>query len=218
MRFSVAVLFAIVATSVCPVDAANISVRAEGVLSEFFDPDGLLPFSEPAPGTVFQISFTYDEATPDATSRNDFGQYPSAISAFRLEFGGLAFGALSGTIIEILDDFPGTASFIDSWSGGTATLESSPQGTIAETIGLFLDTESPGLPVPILDSDFLVRPFGPAPWDNAQIAYRVLGFRGDITTILANASATVTSITVVPIPAAAWLFCSALGLLGWLKR
>ncbi len=213
MRLSVAVLFAFAATAVFPVEAANISVRAEGVFSEFFDPDGLLPFSEPAPATLFELSLSYDDSTPDFDLGDDFGVYAGAISAFRLEFGGLTFGLLSGTRIDVLDDFSGTAGFIDFWGGSTAALEFFPGRTVVETIGLFLTTESQGLPIPILDSDALVPPFGPAPWDIAEIAYRVLDLGGEATTTLAVARATVTSITVVPIPAALWLFASALGLL-----
>ncbi len=200
-------------------DAANITVHAEGVLSEFFDPDNLLPFPEPGAGAVFRLSFTYDDQTDDVLSNDpSFGLYLEPFSSFQLEIAGQVFSPLSMSRIDVLNNFflvpPVDDDVTDAWVALTVNqdLTDAPDVDRLEWFFLGLATTTSAAPSSILNSDTLIPPFGPQPWDEAIITYRIQltdpESNGFIT--LAEATAQVTSITVVPVPAAFWLLGSAL--------
>ncbi len=232
MRSLLIAALATCSIAVSSADAANITVHAEGVLSEFFDPEGLLPFEQPAPGTVFRLSLSYDSEAPDLFSPGENDTFPnlglySSITSFRLEVGEDVFGLLNRSNIFVFDDFLAldlnpSNEYLDGWQA--ATSNESPTGRpderMVEFIFLDLSTRSMTTPISTLDSDELIVPFGPSPWETAEIAYTIdiRNIQGGTPVLLAEARATVTSLTVIPIPAAVWLFSSALGLLGWTNK
>ncbi len=208
-----------------PAYSANVTVIAEGVFSEYTDPDGLLPFSEPVPGTIFKIVFTYDSDTPKLAPLPQLGMFLGAISDASLMIGSDTFGIGTSTRITILNDAVGTTGgYVDLWSGSTNTdtPTGTPNQTVVEGYNLLLVSESPATPVPPLTSTDLVQPFWPNDWEIGEIIYSInlrIDNGGPVEfQKLAEAKANITSIEVVPLPAAAWLLGSALGLLGWVRR
>lgn len=209
-------------------NADNVTVRAEGVLSKFSDPDGLLPFSEPPSGSRFILSFTYDDETTDSTfspepdSFPGVGLYRNPIISLELQVEGQSFGLLDESLIIVTDDDDPEDGYFEAWDALTRNLTPTgiPNEFLFETILLDLSTFTPEGPISILESDDLIAPFGPAPWENANIYYyfQINNPFEPGRTLLAEARATVTSITVIPVPAAFWLLSTALGVFGWLQR
>ena len=198
-------------------NAANITVRAEGVLSEFFDPEGLLPFSEPPAGALFSFSIVYDDTT-DSTPGPPPGiaSYPGPFVSLQFGINGQNYGPLERERIVIVNDRADSGVFVDQWDAATQTVSPGTVGPRFEAISLSLFTTSPTAPVEVLDSTDLVPPLGLEAWENGFISYSI--FEPDAQQTLATARAEITSLTVVPVPAAAWLFGSALAVLGWIRR
>jgi len=217
-----------------PAYSSNITVISEGVFSEYTDPDGLLPFAEPNSGTVFSLRFTYDDATPDDLLFSEggsvdllptLGSYNDAIVSMTLTIGSESFQLQPINFIFINNDG------VDTQTGGnsdlwvaktlTETQTGNPGELLKEGFGIIF-VESGTLPIPSLTSDDLVVPEWPGTWSLGSIFYNIqleTEVNGEIITeILANANANVSSFTIVPVPAAVWLFGSALGLLGWMRR
>ena len=218
MRSLIIAALAVGSVSFASAEAANITVRAEGVLSEFSDPDELLPLSEPPPGAIFRLIFTYDDTTETQETDDDpngISSYRSAITSLSLNIEGQTYGLLSSNQIFILNDAIVGDEFTDAWLGSTRNTSIDGSVFLVEDIGLNLSANSAQAPVSIIDSEALVPPFGPEPWDNAFITYRFISLDRDSgqSDELAIARAVVTSVTVVPLPGAIVLFCSALGLL-----
>lgn len=216
----------------CPASAANLTVLAEGVLTDFFDPDGLLPFAEPEPGTVFLLQFTYDDAASDEVSPGDpdesprLGLYGNAVQSLHLEIAGQTYGQLPNTFLIVADDLDQflpnpLGEAYDAWGLETRRrLGSGEDNTVSyESISFILQTRSLDTPIDVLDSDDLIPPFGPSPWSIAEVSYLFYSVNTDtnIQTIQAEATAAITSIAVVPVPQAAFLFGSALWVLGFFR-
>lgn len=221
MRLSLTALILFVVTAVSPVAAGNITVRAEGILTEYFDPDQLLPFPEPAAGSVFRLTFSYDDATERSTIAGNpegIAIYSNAFLSFQFDIAGTTYAPLESGSIRIFDDFAGDGIFFDQWRASTQTSTVGDTATRFEDVGLSLIEQSATAPIGVLDSLDLVVPFGPEPWDTAQISYAIFEAGPGVGETLAAARATITSLTLVPIPAAVWLFSSALLLLGRLGR
>jgi len=215
--FLLAAIFAV------PAHSSVITVIVEGVFSEYTDPDDLLPFSEPDPGTVFRLRLTYDSATPKFAPSPELAAF--AILDISLMIGSDAFGMGLRNQIAILNDAPvPPGGFRDLWNSSSST--ETPTGTPDETVeeGFFfsLRSNSPTLPVSPLTSTDLIPPSWPGGWDTGTIGYAAFLYNATNGTgfpeSTATATANITSITVIPIPAALWLFGSAIGLLGWLRR
>ena len=93
ITIAIAVAFLMAAMIGTPAYSSNITVIAQGVFSQFTDPDGLLPFPQPDPGAVFQIRFTYASTTPDRLPTFSWsGSYQDAISDMLLIIGASTFG------------------------------------------------------------------------------------------------------------------------------
>ncbi len=226
MKTITALVFLIAVMFFAPAYSATVTVVAEGVFSEYTDPDGLLPFAEPASGTIFTISVTYDDTTPDVLFFLPYiGLYNNSISDMSLTIGGDNFGIGEFSQIVILNESEtgeGT-NIADEWLARTDT--TTPAGTpnmvLVEGFSMDLATVLDSAPVPPLSTTELVAPSWPSGWNIGEIKYNIILRTQDNTAPqeeLAWAIANITSITVVPIPAAVWLFGSALGLLGWMRR
>lgn len=232
MRLFVAAVFALAVIVVSPANAANVAVRVEASLSSFSDPDGLLPFPDPGLGALLRATIRYDDSTRDNLSPTtpdllpEFGQYLDSEASLEFEVGGLTISMLTPPAILIFNDALGTVDGDDAYTDGwtalstTSTPTNVPGEVLREVAQFTLSSSTPTPPVSILDSDNLISPFGPEPWDTAVLVYRieVVNDELDTRTVLASAVASVTNITVVPIPSALLLFASGLGLLSFRRR
>ncbi len=217
-----------------PVLGANISVIAEGVFSEYSDPQGLLPFPQPEAGSTFTIEFAYASDSIGFGLAN-LGLYRSSILSMNLTLVGATFGLRDSNEIVITNDYSIRfgSDVQDAWLA--RTFSDAPTGVLDEALreshGLVLGTVRPAalqpLPptmVPPLTSIALVPPPWPAEWDSAVIYYTIARkvtdpiAGGTTFETLAQATANVTGISVIPAPAAIWLFGSALGVMGRLRR
>jgi len=220
----------ILAAMLPPAYSANVTVIAEGVFEGAFanysDPDGLLPFSEPAPGTIFTMEFTFDDATPDQAPEPDLGAYVDAISAAGMMIGSSAFGKGEINNIVIGNDLEGTGgtftTYTDLYSATshTRTPDVDPDFVLFEGFAINL-VSSLTVPPTTLTSIDLTAPPWPSDWGIATTEYFIIRRPEDGSGSqerLASAITSITSISVVPLPAAIWLLGSALGLLGWMKR
>jgi hypothetical protein len=216
------------------IQAANVTVEASGAMTLFSDPGGLLPFTEPGSGTVFSLRLTYDDATPDDVlfpgggsidAVPSVGSYNDAILSMTLGFGAESFELRPINFINVIDDEVSsqTGEISDLWVAKTLT--ETPTGNTGELLLegfgiIFVEEGTP--PIPSLTSDNLVTPEWPGSWDRAMIFYNLqleTEVNGETTIeTLANVNAELTSFSVVPTPAAVWLFGSALGLLGWMRQ
>jgi len=215
MKRSVVLASLILATLLPTAYSANVTVIAEGVFSEYSDPDALLPFSEPAPGTVFTLQFTYDDSTFDSfPSVPTLGHYIDPMSASILHIGADSYGLYDTTRINVGNDIFDSApsEYLDTW--WTSNNKTAAAIGDIESYGMSLNSSSPTAPATPLTSTDLVPPEWPSDWNTGTISYQVT----NAAHTLAFARATITSVTVVPIPTAIWLFGSALGLLGWARR
>jgi len=225
MKTNAVFVFLVVAMFSVPAYSAIVTVIAEGVFSEYIDPDSLLPFAEPAPGTIFKIEFTYDSDTPDiASDLSDTGVYLDAISDMSLKIGNDIFGIREVNHIIVGDDSFNSTSGDTSDFWAARTLSYTPTGTpdieTREEFLIVLWTALPSTPVPPLSSDALITPSWPSDWDFGEVRYAIWLDGPDSSELLASATASITSLTatMIPLPAAVWLFGSALGLLGWIRH
>ncbi len=202
--------------------AANVNVTASGAMTVFSDPDGLLPFAEPAPGTVFSLDFTYDDATPGSgpPPPPSFKFYSEAISALTLDVGGPQFGLGDSNSIFVGDDLPDLDvpdTYLDLWSAETRF----DVGSLRGTIGLVFVAYADAIPIPLLDTTALVEPPWPADWTAAKIYYEIdeeIAPNEYVTRAEAEANLQSLAVTTVPVPATAWLFGSAVVLLAGIRR
>lgn len=210
-------LLAIVLLIACvPAHATSVDVVAVGTLNSYDDPDSLLPFPRPDDATTFVLTFTYDSETPDVIPDAGTGEYRGAISTMSLSIGDDTFQSFSDNWVIMLDDAGNAVDgYADLWLA--STFNDSP---IRTSFGLVLIN----LGASALSSDALVAPSFPfPPWSFGAIEYSIEDRSSPDSNnwvTLANATAMVDSVTVsvVPIPPAAWLFGGALGLLGIARR
>lgn len=216
--------------------ASPITLIVEGETNSLSDAAGILPFSDPEQNALWRLTVTYNSAAPDnlttITDENPIdrnptlGSYPSAVQLLSLSVDGLAAGApMDSASLSVINDQPGAGFSFDNWivSGGTGLFVPSetPGQSKRESLVLILSSTGPlGSSVSPLTSDDLVTPGPASDWEVGEIRF-TLDVRddasGSITT--ANATATITNITVVPIPAAAALFSAGLmSLVGFARR
>ena len=203
------VLCSVMALAVTPVAQAALLSYTGTVQIDNTDAGGI-DFND-----VFDFSFTYDDAITDVSG--GFGEFPNAITAF-------SFARVSGT--GTWDPAGGTFSLPQD----LFTAEDNPSELLISTtvntpLGAFLNT-----PIALVfDGGFTINDTGigqtidqqiggPLPGDvNVFTSARVL--IGDFDGDFATGSITAFSATVVPVPAAVWLFGSGLvGLIGFARR
>ena len=211
--------------------AAQLRVVATGTFSTYEDPRGLMPFAEPAPGTQFTMSFFYDDV---ATDDDLFGAGPNigrydGLTDLRLTVGGNEYVSMNmSQAIVVANDFLSTSGefagrYFDAWQTSTGFVAA--DGNISEGIYMSLYTVSDNPSVTPLTSDALVQPLLSLGWDIAILRYSVSELTNPndpadfsrTTVAFAEASIDAISVTPVPVPAAAWLFGSALGLMNWFR-
>ncbi len=201
------------------VQAASVSVRITGTLTDFSDPDSLLPFGSLIVGiTQFTMLLHLDLGVPDLAGADPvFGVYPNAVQQTSLSANGSTVNGTGSAPIVVANDQlnPDTGDFSDS-----LVIHSGNAPNEAVFVLVLVNVASTS-PAPPLTTDELVLPFDSPDWPNKNIYVSIFDeiLDPDIPAVrLASASVLVDSIQVVPIPAAAWLFGSALGLLVWMRR
>jgi len=212
------------------VRAAPVTLVIEGTMDEYFDPDGMLPFANSGNGTPWTMRMTYESETVDffgpdgppvVPQMPSLGIFSSAITDISLQIGGQVFTKLESGTILILDDNNIDGSFVDGWFGSTTqstgvgdfdpVIGDTPQ-SLVEGFGLSVQSPLTAAPAGPLD-DKLLNPPVLGDWQYAKLYYSFSlqdNVTDDPTITLARASAQVTSISIVPLPAAVWFFGSAL--------
>jgi len=193
--------------------AESISVVAVGEFASHYDPDGLLPFSEPTPGTTFTLEFTYESTAPDMNpDAGDFYQGFYAIGSISLTIGDELFPPLGVQRIYILHlSEPGVGG--DTWRAETFSVHADNR---LETFYMRLHgacaPEGGSCP---LTSDALVPPTWP--YTSAEIAYSINDLPNE-SAILAKSSANVMSLTAIPLLPTALLLPTAFAAVAWRVR
>lgn len=201
------------------VQAASVSVRITGTLTDFSDPDSLLPFGSLIVGTTqFTMLLHLDLGVPDINVADpEVGVYLNSVQQTSLSANGSTVNGTGSAPIVVANDQlnPDTGDFSDSL---VIHSDNAPNEAVFVLILVNIASTSPAPP---LITDELVLPFDSPDWLYKNISISIFDERldPDIPSVrLASASVLVDSIQVVPIPAAVWLFGSALGLLGWMRR
>ena len=201
--------------------AALLRVVATGTINDFDDPGGRLPFTEPLPGTQFVMSFNLEDTANDVANTDPTaGIYIGASFDHQLQIGAEQYDGINPfQSVIVLDNNPnpsGGPGFADLWSS-TGVVVSSPTEQQDFQLSLFSVEDTP--PTLPLTSDSLVPPFTSSDWQLMTIRYRVFDDPGNgdplVQVGVAEATIDTIEVTAVPVPAAAWLFGSALGLLGF---
>lgn len=200
--------------------AAVVSVQVTGTLTGLDDPDSLLPFGSLVVGaTQFTILFDMDLAVPDYIgSDTEIGIYLNAIPQSSMSANGITVyssGSAGTPVVYNDNQYPNSGDFLDG------LIISSGSSANAVGFSLVLLSIASTSPVPPLTSDELAIPFDSPDWQIKILSISIFDeiIDPDVPAVkLASASLSLDSIQVVPIPAAVWLFGSALGLLGWMRR
>lgn len=204
---------------------ATVYVVASGALTEFFDPQGLLPsdappFNPPLDSAV-TVRFTYDSGTPDSRPEQNVGEFRGAISDLSLSIGFYTVPALAANLIAVVDGDP-TPPF---GSGDVWVADSYTETPLLRTsISLMLVNANGNA----FASDALIEPS--YDYGFSVITYEISD-RSDPTqpvtlaraqAFLFGGSIEVTSVPTptVPAPATGWLLVTALAGLGgrWWQR
>ncbi len=211
--------------------AAPVSLIVKGVFDEstYHDDQGVLPFPKPAPGTIFTLRVTYDSSAvgfDDADLAPNYINYRNAVTEFTLDIGNHQFNKYydteSITIFNNLLTNDGYYHDIFSISADFAPRSRPQPGiTLSQTFGLNFWAGSMSQPSDQLTSTDLIVPTLEG-WEFTRLYFSHETY-GDTSAVgherIAYAQANITSITAVPLPAAAWLFGSALiGLIGFKRR
>ncbi|MBT8445285.1 MAG: hypothetical protein KJO13_11100 [Gammaproteobacteria bacterium] len=194
---------------------APVVVNAKGVVFDVFDPDNKLSLGPLFVGsTMIEVTFTYESAAFGFDLNSTIRRYPLAISSMSMTIGGTTLTpVVDSGAVTIFNDTDVSANapnlpFMDQWFGSVQDQDISE----TEEFWFSLVTLSPTAPVGPLTSTELVEPVWPADWNRNSLRYRIVDANNP-DTVLASVSA-----NIVPVPPAALLFSSALGLLGWLRR
>jgi hypothetical protein len=204
--------------------AATVTVTAMGTVSEVFDPDNLLPFDPLVVGqTPGLMAFKYDDQTPATQSSSLSLAFYDTGETMTITLGNSAVSDDPMTI-TMWDDWESSSTpgiYRDTWQASAATRQfNSPMPDILFSTDFILSTSGSTLPISTLSSSDLVKPEWPNGWSEGWFQYLIFSQpqgTSDVN-VLARVKVNVETLSAVPIPAAVWLFGSALGLLGWLRR
>ena len=207
-----------------------------GTLQTVFEDTGTTTFSGTSPGANFSGTFTYD-STPGTIVTDDM--QTCDVSLCEWEWSGAAnVGTLNalpapisgvfliqendndvtenpddlGLINSILDPDIMADTPFDLWELSSDLI--SPDGVLFVGV-TYISTDTTTITdASVFDS---VPPFGTIPAAGQAVAFAI---QEETTSgsFLALGVVTSSSVTPVPVPAAAWLFGSALGLLAWARR
>lgn len=187
---------------------------------------GQLPFSMPAPGTPFRVEVTYDPNAPLSLTTNpraNTDTYLMDAQSLSFEFGSYAYSHTTNNVVAVTNDsyIDGINSYFDQWA---AVHEVSDPATpdIVTNYGVSYNAlfpTAPGGPLAGLDASVPMS----GNWYQASIFYQVIDYStynpANPTDIFAQPTvsyvrAVITDVSVtpaaVPVPAAAWLFGSAI--------
>lgn len=186
---------------------------ATGCCFTYYNPNGSLPFPQPADGTAFTATVLMDANQPTPIPGNFANNYTTDQTT--LDFGGLSFTTASSGSLNIFNDtppgvlpfqFPHANESPDVWLLG-ATF------TNGDFFNIFFvePADTTAAADALLSSDFTIP--DPSQFSLVFMQYRTLA--GDYVV----SGITSVDAQVIPVPAAFWLFGSALlGLFGLKRR
>lgn len=208
--------------------AGLIRVVAEGTLTSFIDPDGLLSISEPPAGTRIRMEITYSEDLRPIDAGNGT-VYPNLGTAFFV--GDQEIGPFGSGVMAVSDDDPLDPSGVDRllvrsqnriFLDPACTQSDCPRNVEDYFIGLNDNTAE------ALSSEAITDiPWQLDAWPSISVLEYEFSFQensGSPEEDLAEVTADIDTLsaTIVPLPASVLLLGSALGALGltrrWLSR
>ena len=226
MQRSASILLLTLMAAAPSAQAALVTWRASGTISQVVDPTGAFG-GQIAAGSTFTLDYTFDTSTLDGFAGPSWGSYVNAITSVSLAFAGSvgtlqhSFSSLGSTgNISVNDGTPSGAMFLDTFNlqamspyqatgvrdNVTMNLYNSAS-TIA--VGPFASDSMPSSPPDPLDF-YLLRTFR---WEEVFLSNGSV-----LNTSFVSGTVTSHSVSPVPLPAAVWLLLSGLGGLGMLSR
>lgn len=212
--------------------AALVTAHAEGSIN-LVDSPLAERFSV---GMPWSLTYTYDTGTPDVVSDEKIGAFPESIYGFNLLIGDYQLQGTAGTIrITNSADYQTDSYVYASTRGEPGSLgcfytcayftgdpvgQREPFGvwlTLLDPTATAFDSDALPAGVPSLNA-FPSLPLIDYTNGNAHFSLEFAREWGVAAFDYAKIRGSVDSLTVVPAPATAWLFASALGVLGWFRR
>ncbi|MGI9341381.1 MAG: VPLPA-CTERM sorting domain-containing protein [Gammaproteobacteria bacterium] len=212
-----------------PASADSVRVIATGLVESVDDPNGkLVGFADLTPGVTqftlqFDLNFDAFEF-PVFASDEDIGFYGASMSDVSLTGGGQTLSFLGDSFTLIFNDrFDSVQNwYSEFWLGYKYTPEENdPPGTEFGKVSLLTAGGYNPANTELLTSAALVAPFLDPAWIQTTMKYEIArteilqdgaGTPNEVS--LGNVTIQLDGITVVPLPAAVWLFGSGLLIVG----
>lgn len=226
-RMPIGLLFYLV---LLPAHAAIVHVEVEGIISEYFDPDGRLPFSAPSKNANFDINMSYGttaEGNIVPLGNGSVAAGYAAITDFRYAVDGITIFDFrdKNPLISLFDNLQqDDGLYIDTWVAqwNFAPYYENEGAGIHESFGFGFSAQR-DTPPNLLTSVDLIPPFKSDEWDLSVIYYSIVERPYDSpleATLLASARAEIVRLSVsqVPVPASVLFFTSGILSMALLRR
>jgi len=199
------------------IEASPLFYTLEGSILSISDQNNIIASEGYSVGDSFTIVLMADEALGGSATRNDGGVVPIANSIFINYIGGSAIPVINGGTQNAPNNIAeNNLGFVNGGAFFGRMLSSNNRLEIDEAGGPNASSELGGLPS---NWHFSGGPFITTTDFSFMQTLKEPSIPGSSVSISGEVTMTnVTSVNPIPVPAAVWLFGSALGLLGWMRR